>query len=245
MRNKFIIAVIILGQFFLINKLYSKEIDIQAKEIDFLQDQNLTIAKNAKAVIDEDGITIEGDRIEYYKDKSYLLINNGTISTSGKNFKIDSDIIEYKIDSSNLNLKKNVKLKDNINNLIMQSDEINYKLDERKITSQVRSEIIDEFNNVYKVDGFEYSVNDKIIKLDNLVALDNDQNSFLVDLSYLDLNKKELVAKDISMNFKLIESSDNEPRLKGRSLISNKKNTIIKKGTFTFCKKRENVLRGK
>ena len=239
MKNKFIIAVIILSQFFLINKLYSKEIDIQAKEIDFLQDQNLTIAKNAKAVIEEDGITIEGDRIEYYKDKSYLLINNGTISTSGKNFEIDSDIIEYKIDSSNLNLKKNVKLKDNINNLIMQSDEINYKLDERKITSQVHSEIIDEFNNIYKVDGFEYLVNDKIIKLDNLVALDNDKNSFLVDLSYLDLNKKELVAKDISMNFKLIESSDNEPRLKGRSLISNKKNTIIEKGTFTFCKKRE------
>ena len=60
-----------------------------------------------------------------------------------------------------------------------------------------------------------------------------------MDLSYLDLNKKELVAKDISMSFKLIENSDNEPRLKGRSLISNEKNTIIEKGTFTFCKKRE------
>ena len=239
MKNKFLIVIIILCNFFLINKLYSKEIDIQAKEIEFLQDQNLTIAKDAKAIIEEDDITVEGDRIKYFKDRSYLLINNGTISTTSKNFEINSNVIQYKIDASNINFKNDVKLKDNINSLIMRSDEINYKLYERKITSQVYYEIIDEFNNVYKVDGFEYSINDKIIKLDNLVVLDKDKNSFLVDLSYLDLNKKELVAKDISMSFKLIENSDNEPRLKGRSLISNEKNTIIEKGTFTFCKKRE------
>ena len=121
----------------------------------------------------------------------------------------------------------------------MESNEISYNLKKRKIVSQNPSEIRDEFNNIYKVDGFEYSINDKIIKLDNLVALDKDKKTFEVDLSYLDLNKKELIAKDISMKFKLIETSENEPRLKGRSLISNERNTIIKKGTFTFCKKRE------
>ena len=239
MKNKFFISIIILSQFFLINNLYSQEIDIQAKEIEFLQDQNLTIAKNAKAIIKKDGIIIEGDKIEYFKDKSFLLIKNGTILTTSKEFEIESNLIEYKIDESNINFKKRVKLKDFINDLIMNSDEINYKLNERKITSQTSSEIIDEFNNIYKVKGFEYSINDKIIKLENLIAIDKDKNSFLVDLSYLDLNKKELIAKDISMNFKLIKDSENEPRLKGRSLVSNETNTIIKKGTFTFCKKRE------
>ncbi len=239
MKNKFFISIIILSKFFLINNLYSQEIDIQAKEIEFLQDQNLTIAKNAKAIIKKDGIIIEGDKIEYFKDKSFLLIKNGTILTTSKEFEIESNLIEYKIDESNINFKKRVKLKDFINDLIMNSDEINYKLNERKITSQTSSEIIDEFNNIYKVKGFEYSINDKIIKLENLIAIDKDKNSFLVDLSYLDLNKKELIAKDISMNFKLIKDSENEPRLKGRSLVSNETNTIIKKGTFTFCKKRE------
>ena len=239
MKNKFFISIIILSQFFLINNLYSQEIDIQAKEIEFLQDQNLTIAKNAKAIIKKDGIIIEGDKIEYFKDKSFLLIKNGTILTTSKEFEIESNLIEYKIDESNINFKKRVKLKDFINDLIMNSDEINYKLNERKITSQTSSEIIDEFNNIYKVKGFEYSINDKIIKLENLIAIDKDKNSFLVDLSYLDLNRKELIAKDISMNFKLIKDSENEPRLKGRSLVSNETNTIIKKGTFTFCKKRE------
>ena len=239
MKNKLLIIIIILSQILLVNKLYSQEIDIQAKEIEFLQEQNLTIANNATAVIKKDGLIIKGDKIEYFKDKSFLLIRNGTISKTSKDFKIDSEIIEYKINDSNLYLRENVKIKDNINNLIMKSSEINYNLNERKITSQNPSEIVDEFDNIYKIDGFEYSIAEKIIKLDNLVALDNNKNSFLVDLSYLDLNKKELIAKDISMNFKLIEASENEPRLKGRSLISNERYTIVEKGTFTFCKKRE------
>ena len=239
MKSKFLIFIIVLSQIFLVNKLYSQEIDIQAKEIEFFQEQNLTIANNATAVIKKDGVTIKGEKIEYYKDKSFLLIKNGIISTTANNFKINSNIIEYKIDKSILYLKKDVQVKDNINNLEMESNELNYNLNQRKITSQEPSVILDEFNNTYKVDGFEYSIDDKIIKLNNLIALDKDENSFLVDLSYLDLNKKELIAKDISMNFKLIESSENEPRLKGRSLVSNEKNTIIKKGTFTFCKRRE------
>ena len=59
-------------------------------------------------------------------------------------------------------------------------------------------------------------------------------NTFEIMLAYLDLNKKELIAKDIGLNFKILESSENEPRLKGRSLISNKDSTIVKKGSLTF-----------
>ena len=99
--------------------------------------------------------------------------------------------------------------------------------------------IIDEFDNTYEVNEFEYSIKDKIIKLNNTKVLDQNKNTFDLEIAYLDLNKKEIVAKDIGLNFKISENSENEPRLKGRSLISDEKNTIVKKGTFTFCKKRE------
>ena len=239
MKNKILIIILIFFQFISTSKLLAKEVDFQAKEIEILQDQNLTIAKNGTAIIKDDGLIIKGEIIEYFKDKSLLIINKGNISTINKNFEINANVIEYKIDESYLDFKDKVYLKDNVNNLIIQSNKINYNLNNRKIISQVYSEIFDKFDNIYKVDGFEYSTKDKVIKLNNLVAEDKYKNSFLVDLSYLDLIKKELVAKDISMNFKLIEGSENEPRLKGRSLISNEKNTIVQKGTFTFCKKRE------
>ena len=239
MKNKIIIVVVIFFQIIFSSKLPAKEVNFQAKEIEILKDQNLTIAKNGTAIIKDDGVIIKGEIIEYFKDKSLLIINSGKISTMNKNFEINANVIEYKIDESNLDFKNEVYLKDNINNLVIESNKINYNLNNRKIISQVYSEIFDEFNNIYKVDGFEYSIKDKVVKLDNLVAEDKYKNSFLVDLSYLDLIKKELVAKDISINFKLTEDSENEPRLKGRSLVSDEKNTIVKKGTFTFCKKRE------
>ena len=239
MKNKIFIIITILFQLFFINKSFSNEIDFQATDIEISNDQNLTIANNGTAVFKDDGIVIKGKKIKYFKDKSLLIINSGKISSIGKNFEINSEIIEYKINESNLNFEKNIVINDGINNLVINSSKINYNLDERKIVSQDYSEIFDELNNTYKVDGFEYSIKDKIIKLNNLVAQDKDKNYFLVDLSFLDLNKKELIAKDISMNFKLNENSENEPRIKGRSLVSDKRNTIIKKGTFTFCKKRD------
>ena len=239
MKNKILIVITVLCQIIFANKLFAKEIDFQAKEIEILNDQNLTIAKNGTAIIKDDGVIIKGEILEYFKDKSLLIINKGKISTIDKNFEVNSNLIEYKIDKSNIDFKGKVYLKDNVNYLVIESNKISYNLDNQKIISQSYSEIFDKFDNTYKVDGFEYSIKDKIIKLNNLVAQDKDKNSFLVDLAYLDLIKKELVAKDISMNFKLIENSENEPRLKGRSLVSNKKNTIVKKGTFTFCKKRD------
>ena len=239
MKNKILIIVIILFQILLINKTLSKEIDFQAKDIEFSNDQNLTIANNGTAIIKDDGIIIEGKKIQYFKDESLLIVNGGKISSIDKNFEINSEIIEYKIDESSLNFENDIVINDGINNLVINSNKINYNLNQRKIISQNYSEIFDNLNNTYKVDGFEYSLKDKIIKLNNLVAQDKDKNSFLVDMSYLDLNKKELIAKDIIMNFKLEENSENEPRLKGRSLVSDKRNTIVKKGTFTFCKKRD------
>ena len=53
--------------------------------------------------------------------------------------------------------------------MIINSDKINYDLNnQKKLESSSNSEIIDEFGNIYKVNKFEYSIKDKIIKLNNL-----------------------------------------------------------------------------
>ena len=84
-----------------------------------MKNQNVTIANNATAIIKKDGIIIKGEKIEYFKDKSFLLIKNGKISTTTENLKIQSKIIEYEIDRSNLYLKGDVEVIDDINNLVM------------------------------------------------------------------------------------------------------------------------------
>tara|TARA_B100000963_G_scaffold253058_1_gene221744 strand:- start:3512 stop:5872 length:2361 start_codon:yes stop_codon:yes gene_type:complete len=239
MNNKLIAIFIIFFQFFFINKLYSKDVQFNAAEIEILEEGNLTIAYNGSALIKDDNISIEGSTIRYFKTKSLLIVNNGNIKSIDNNFDISSEIIEYDIERSSLNFKNNVKINDKTNNLKINSEEINYDILNKKIESESKSEITDDIGNIYLVNQFEYNIENEIIKLINLEVIDNNDNSFTIDMAFLDLEKKELVAKDVSLDFKISKDSENEPRLKGKSLVSNDQNTIVKKGTFTFCKKRE------
>ena len=239
MNNKLFIILIIFLQFLFINKIYSKEIQFNANEIEVLDGGNETIAKNGTVLIQKDKISATGRIIKYIKNRSLLIINDGKIKKIDDNLEINSKVIKYNIDQSNLNFKNNVQINDNTNNIEINTDEINYNLNENQIESSSNSEIKDDLGNIYRVSQFEYNLEDRIIKLSNLEVLDVNKNIFKIELAFLDLEKRELIAKDVGLNFKISDNSENEPRLKGRSLISNDENTIVKKGTFTFCKKRE------
>ena len=239
MSNKLIIIAIIFFQFFFINKIFSKEVEFNASEIEVIDQGNQTIAKNGSALIKEDNISVKGLTIKYFKNESLLIVNEGKIKKIDDNLEINSKTIEYNINQSNLDFRDDIKIYDNNNNLRISSEEINLNLETQKIIGKSESEIEDNLGNIYQVNEFEYDLKDKIIKLVELKVLDINANTFKMKIAFLDLEKKELVAKDVGLNFKISENSENEPRLKGRSLISNNENTIVKKGTFTFCKKRE------
>ena len=239
MNSKLTIILIIFFQLLFLNKIFSKEIQFNANEIEVLDGGNETIAKNGTAFIEKDKISVTGAIIKYKKNKSLLIINEGEIKKIDDNLKINSKVIEYNIDQSNLYLKNDVKINDIANKIKISTDEINYDVEKQKIESSSNSEIKDSFGNIYQVSKFEYNIKSKIIKLSNLKVLDVSENIFKIEIAFLDLKKKELVAKDVGINFKISDDSENEPRLKGRSLISNNENTIVNKGTFTFCKKRE------
>ena len=239
MKNSTLIIFIIFYQILFLSKGFSNEIEFNASEIEITNNQNLTIANNAVATIKDDGVIIEGVKIEYFKDRSLIIVYSGKISKIDNSLTINSDIFEYFIDEGKLDFVNNVYIKDKKNNLIIYSDKINYDINNQIIFGQGNSKIIDEFNNTYDVSQFEYSAKNRIIKLSNTKVFDKNKNTIDLEIAFLDLIKKELVAKDIGLNFKISENSENEPRLKGRSLVSDENNTIVKKGTFTFCKKRE------
>ena len=240
MKNRIlIIFIIIFFQFLFLNKIYSKEIEFDASDIEISSNQNLTIANNGIAEIKDDGIIIEGVKIEYFKDKSLIIVSQGKILKVNLNLEIKSDLIKYNIKNGMIHFTDKVVVNDTKNNLIIYSDKIKYDITNQKIIGEGNNKIVDEFDNIYRLSEFQYSGKDNVIKLANTIVTDKNKNTFDLEIAYLDLVKKEVVAKDIGLNFSLSENSENEPRLKGRSLISDEKNTIVKKGTFTFCKKRE------
>ncbi len=240
MKNRIIFIIIFLFQFFLINKAFSNEVEFKAKNIEIIDDGNLTVANNAIAFIKEDNISINGKKIKYFKNESLLIVEKGSILLKNKSISIKSSNIKYSIDKSFINFQSKVIINDQISGLQITSNEINFDNNDQIIKSNKDSKITDNLGNVYKVNNFEYSLEKKIIKLTDLKIVDIDQNTFNSDLAFLDLNNKELIAKDINLNFKTPEGTENEPRLKGLSLISDQYSTTIKKGTFTLCKRREN-----
>ena len=239
MKNNILIILIIFCYLFFLNKTFGKEIEFDASDIEITNNQNLTIANNGIAKINDDRIIIEGVKIQYFKNESLIVVNQGKIKKIDINLEIKSDIIKYEIKEEKINFTNKVKIDDKKNNLIIYSDKINYDLNSQKILGEGNNKIVDDFENKYQMSEFEYSIKDKVIKLKKTKVTDLDKNTFELEAAYLDLNKKEILAKDIGLNFKISENSENEPRLKGRGLISDEKNTIVKKGTFTFCKKRE------
>ena len=239
MKNNILIILLIFYQILFFNKLFAKEIKFDASDIEITDGQNLTIANNGIAQIKDDGIIVEGVKIKYFKDQSLIIVEQGKISKIDLNLKITSGTIKYNLKDAKINFTDKVNIDDKKNDLVIYSNKITYDIGNQKIFGQGNNKIKDAFNNTYEVSEFEYSTKDKIIKLANTKISDQNENTFNLEVAYLDLNKKEIVAKDIGLNFKISENSENEPRLKGRSLISDERNTIVKKGTFTFCKKRE------
>ena len=239
MKNNILIILLIFYHILFFNKIFANEIEFDASDIEINDSQNLTIANNGIAKIKDDGIVIEGIKIKYFKDQSLIVVEQGKISKIDLNIEITSGKIEYTLKDSKINFTNKVNIDDKDNNLVIYSDKIDYDVKNQKIFGLGNTEIIDEFDNKYEVSEFEYSIKDRIIKLANTKISDQNKNIFDLEIAFIDLNKKEIVAKDIGLNFKISDNSENEPRLKGRSLISDERNTIVKKGTFTFCKKRE------
>ncbi len=239
MKNNILIILLIFYQILFFNQLFAKEIEFDASDIEITDGQNLTVANNGIAKIKDDGIKVEGIKIKYFKDQSLIIVEQGKISKIDLDIEITSGKIEYNLKNAKINFTNKVNIDDKENKLVIYSDIIEYDLNNQKIFGQGNTKIIDEFDNTYEVVEFEYSIKDRIIKLANTKVSDRNENTFDLEIAFLDLNKKEIVAKDIGLNFKISDSSENEPRLKGRSLISDERNTIVKKGTFTFCKKRE------
>ncbi len=239
MKNNIFIILLIFYQILFFNKLHAKEIEFDASDIEINEVQNLTIANNGIAKIKDDGIILEGVKIKYFKDQSLIVVEQGKISKIDLNIKITAGTIKYNLKDAKINFTGKVNIDDKINNLVIYSDKIDYDISNQKIFGQGNTKIIDEFDNNYEVNDFEYSIKTKIIKLANTKVSDQNENLFDLEVAYIDLNKEEIVAKDVGLNFKISKNSENEPRLKGRSLISDERNTIVNKGTFTFCKKRE------
>ncbi|MDB9735498.1 organic solvent tolerance protein [Candidatus Pelagibacter ubique] len=198
--------------------------------------------------------------------------NRGTIRTDSQ-LKLISDNFEYLKEINRLEANGDVQLFDLNNNITINAQQIFYLKNEEKIftvgktlikisnkyniegfdlilfknkmilSSKKNAIITDNESNTYKLEQFQYSINQEILKGENIIAITSDKENksdeFFFKTGFFDLKKNEFLGKDIAAKFhkNLFGDTENDPRISAVSGFGDKINTYFKKGVFTSCKK--------
>jgi LPS-assembly protein len=240
MKNKyfFIILCLLLHA---INSALADEIIFESKDINILDNGNRIISNQGVAQSLDHGLTIKADNFDYNKNASILVATKDAIATlAEKNLAINADKLIYNKNLSTLDAIGNVKIYNSVNGISIISNKILYDINKNKIESISRSEIKDKLGNLFLSENFIYTLNDNLIKFDDLKFIDVEKNISQINKAFVNVESKKLIGKDISIDFNNKSfNKNNEPRLKGNSVIVESGNTLFTKGVFTTCKKND------
>ena len=241
MKNKFIIYLSIIFFFLLnLNRASGNDFIFDTSEIEILDNGNIIKSTDGTATSIKNNINIVAKKFEYNKKLSILNAENGIATATTENIQIKANKFIYNENTSILNAVGNVVIKDLAKKTSIKSQNIFYYIDEKIIKSQTKSTIEDDKKNFFLVESFSYTLNDSLIKLNNVKLIDFEKNIIQIEKAYLNLISKKLIGKDLSIDFnnKSFKKS-NEPRLKGKTISISGNETQITKGVFTTCKKND------
>ena len=242
MKNRFlnskILFVLLIFFTFLNNNLFSKEVNLKAIEILTYEEGNIIVGnKEVEAKIDKE-IEIFADKITYNKVEGKLIAEGNVKSIDLiNNIEIKSQkTIFYK--NKNQIVTVGETLFDIDKDYKGQSSDVHFYINEDIIFSENLSIFKDRFDNSIKAISFKYSNNSQVLKANDVELIDNKNNKYFLKKGFLKTKENILIGKDIKINLRndTFGVPDNDPKLKGNSVIYQNDKTLIKKGVFTSCK---------
>ena len=240
MKNNFILSSFI-AIFCFSNIAFSQSFILNSKNIEILNEGNQIKAYKGEAISKDDDLKINSDKFIYFKDSDTLKSSgNGQALIKSKNLKIKYDNATF--DQKNLIIKAdgNIEIFQINGNLFIKNNEIFYDRKKNIINSDKVTKMEDKMGNVHFVDSFVYEINKDLIKVKNLFSKDVQKNTFKTPVAFINTSSGKIFGKDIRIDLKnpSIES-DNDYRLRGNSVTIDENSSMITKGVFTTCKKRD------
>jgi len=240
--NKFTTLLEAEGNVKLIDKI--QNIVIESNEIFYLKNKEEIYTKGKSIALSGADVQIDASQYFKYNKLTSLLEAKGNIKLDfkDKNINIYTDEITYLINKEKISTlgKTNIKIEDKYNvdgyNLTLLKNEMILSSDEKTIISG-------NDLNIYKLEQFQYSINQEILKGKNIATITNNKKNKSDELffktGFFDLKKNEFLGKDIAAKFHkdLFGNNENDPRINAVSGFGDKINTYFKKGVFTSCKK--------
>ena len=240
MRSKLFFKLI----FFLIicinvSNSYSEELKFEATSIEIIDKDKIVIANKGVKILSGDEIVIDADQMRYDKEEKFLEASgNIVITNEAENIEIFSDNITYDEKKEKIISSGNVEIKFE-DNYTLNTKEIVYLKNSEEILINNITKIKDGLGNEIEFEQLNYNANDKLIKGKKVKLLDLEKNYYNFDSAIVDFSKNQIIGDNVNINFDkgIFGNLLNDPRLKGNYFFSDGKNSIIKKGVFTTCKK--------
>ncbi len=236
---------------------------IFTEDITYFKNEEIIFTSSRSKAIDET-TSIDGDQFEYNKNLNTLMAKgNVEIVNKIEDYKIITDEINYEM------LEEKFFTRGYTEAIIQskynfKSNNVLFLKNEMRLISSDKSVIKDDNSNVYKLDEFDYLVNEKILRGKNILVITNfskpKSDKVYFTSGIFDFANKNFSSKDTKMffhknlfdsergidNLKDLEKSKNEkfkgkndPRIYGVSSTGTKDKTIINKAVFTSCQKKD------
>ena len=240
-KFKILIIFLILLSFFNI-KLFAKEVNLKAKEVLTFENGNIIVGKKEVEAWIENELEIFADKLTYNKITEEIIAEVNVIAKDLINkteISAEKMIFFKKKNQIITEGKTFYSLSNDYNG---ESSNVSFYINEKIIFSNNLSIFKDNFKNIIEASSFRYSNDTEVLKANEIQLLDKDKNKYFLTKGFVNLKENTLLGKDIKINFRndTFGNPENEPKLKGNSVIYKNDKTLIKKGIFTSCKDNDN-----
>mgnify|MGYP001204254505 CR=1 FL=1 len=246
MKIKSIIYNFLFILIFLSNSI-SDEILFESSNLNILEDGNIIKAYKGRAIFPADKIEIEGDDSTYDKEKTILtVIKNVKFYDRIKNVYLEGEKLIYNQKTNIVHSEGEtfIKVEDKYE---INSKNLYYDRNTMNLYSKKETIVKDDKKNVFNFEnGFIFEVNKEIISAERSSIVDNQNNNYLFDNVKINLKTDEIVGKEVRVDFidNYFGNDNNDPILKGKSTVSNEKETRIYKAVFSTCNIENKNCRG-
>ena len=234
----YIICFFLFVILFFHNKINANEISFSTSEILITDNGNIANTGKGSAYSEVDNIKIDGESFKFDKNNSILIANNARTILSEKSIELIADQLIYDQKVSTIKAFGNVEINDLLNEIKFKSEEAIYNKNKESIVSNTKSFFTDKRGNNFITEQFVYTFDDNLIKIFKSKITDIQNNVYHIENAFLNPITNKLIGKDILIDFNKL-AENNEPRMSGKTVSSDKDKTIIEKGVFTTCKRND------
>ena len=244
MKNKFIITLLIFLNLGLSKFVIAEEFIFEVPSLEITDNGNIYKGKNRGKVIANTQLEFLFDNFEYSKKTNQLKANGNVQLYDLKNsITVNAETIFYFKDVEKISTvgKTLIKISDKY---IIEGYDLTFLKNKMILSSNKNTIITDQNSNKYKLKKFQYSINQEILKGENIEVSTNrsektNNDNYFIKKGFFNLKDNKFLAKDISaiLHKDLFGNNENDPRIVAVSAVGDGPVTYFEKGVFTSCKK--------